>query len=285
MEIKGQKFQNAYDQLGETAKALHNISEHSSEEAKKAYEKAKAHGNVVEAGISGVESALWALGGTASEMEAALRFVGATATGAAGAGAVVVEDLGSAARWAFQKMAQGLLSLSNAIGHIFGYKDRHEMVTSVLGDPNAKRLSERLFDSAEGQFRLSGEAAKFGWECYTEMAHALADVGGHACGALYNVGAAAVHTGYMLGNLGLAAAYAGFPAVVALAELGVRAAQIAVEYADKGVDGSRAAMVLSAEILTAAGNALAHPDQDQKKIIEKQIGGFEKRLAEIQKAA
>ncbi|MBI5511191.1 MAG: hypothetical protein HY903_20720 [Deltaproteobacteria bacterium] len=292
------EFQAAALVLDNAADALAKASKNSLEEAGKSVKRAgqegaKALGHLDGAAMNAVFAlghtglaGLAALDGVAYDAEAAMRAGAGAAIGAVATGGWAIEGMATGARFVLLNMAKGFVALANAIDRgLLGNAGTNALVVKSLGDPNAKRLSERLFDAAGDQFKLSGEALSFGWDAYADAARELAKAGGHVAGSITNVGYFAMHTGAMAGNLGLAALQAAAPLPLKAAELAVRVAKVGVEFAEKGVEGARDLALLSAELTAAAGNALAQPDQAKYQISEKTIADFEKRFNAIKAAA
>jgi len=229
-------------------------------------------------------AALWALDGVGEVADAGLHAAAGTAIGAVASGGWAVEQATSGVRLAFLQISKFFVGLANALSSMLG-DPKSSLVTTALGDPNAQRLSEKLFDKAGDQFKLSADAMNFAWDSYAEAGHHLLEAGGHSIGSVVNAGYFAMHSAAMLGNLGLAAVQAGAAPVIKLAELGVRIAKLGVEYAEKGVEGARDLSLLAAEVTAAAGNALAHPDQAKYGVSDQTIAQFGERFAQIQAAA
>lgn len=305
--IPKNEFQRAAAALERTADALHETAKEPLKAAGESLQRAGEHafnndpnnlgavqhavgavGNLGYAAAHGLFAAVDAIDGTLAVGETALRGAAGTAIGAVASATWLGEQGMSGARWAFLNISKFFLAIANGLSKALGDKG-HDLVTKSIGDPSAKRLSERLFDRAGDQFQLSAAAAEYAWDAYADAAREVFgykdSVLSHVAGSLYNAGAFAVHSGAVLGNLGLAAVQAGATPVVLLAELGVRVAKMAVLGAEAGVEGTRDLSVLAAEITAACGNALAHPDQDTYKVSEKTLQEFQAKFEKIQGAA
>jgi hypothetical protein len=97
---------------------------------------------------------------------------------------------------------------------------------------------------------------------------------------------AAGHTAAVAGNLALAAGELGAAGVVKLAELGTRAAAVAVEYAEKGMEGARDMTILAAKISAATANGLAIAGQGDIKVdVGAQLADFQAQMDQLQAGA
>jgi hypothetical protein len=276
-------YQRAAAALADTANSLNRATKDALKESKGAVKDAGFHAteslshaagsvsNVVMAGAHAID-------GTISVAEAGGRAAAATAIGAVGTAGWVAEEGLSGVRFAFANLAKFFSALYNGLGAHLGKTDRASLETEILGDPTAQRFSERMFEQAGNQLRLSGAAAEYAWDSYAEAL-------GHAAGSVVNAGYAAIHAGATLGNLGAAALYAGEAGAAKVAELGVRAARVGVIYAEKGVEAARDATLLAAEASATVANALARPDQAQYKISLKDIKALEAQVIKLEQAA
>jgi hypothetical protein len=256
------------DVLKESGKAVGRAGDHAVESLSHS---AGAVTNVVMAGAHAID-------GTISVAEAGGRAAAATAIGAVGTAGWVAEEGLSGVRYAFANLAKFFSALFNGLGSHLGKTDRASLAVEILGDPTAQRFSERMFDKAGNQLKLSGDALNYAWDSYAEAL-------GNAAGSVVNAGYAAIHAGATLGNLGAAALYAGAALPAKMAELGVRAARVGVIYAEKGVEGARDATLLAAKASASVANALARPDQDKFKISVADLKALEAQVVQLEKAA
>jgi hypothetical protein len=276
-------YQRAAAALQDTANTLNQATSDALKDAGGAVKDAGYHGGEALAHVAGsvtnaVLAGAHAVDGTVSVGEAGGRAAAAVAIGAVGGAGWVAEEGLSGARLVFANMAKFFSTLFNALGSHLGKTDRASLAVEILGDPTAQRFSERMFEKAGDQLKLSGAALDYAWDSYAEAL-------GNAAGSITNAGYAAIHAGAVLGNLGAAALYAGEAGVAKAAELGVRAARVGVIYAEKGVEAARDATLVAAEISAKAPNALARPDQDKFKISVADLKALEAQVVLLEKAA
>ncbi|MBI3180148.1 MAG: hypothetical protein HYZ27_10830 [Deltaproteobacteria bacterium] len=219
---------------------------------------------------------------TAVEGTAGLAVAGGAAaaglfTGAVGAAGWVVEQPVEGMGWFSHQLSKAFTAIYNWIQEHLRKPNRAELRDYVLADAGGQRFSEAMFERAGDLFRLSKDAADFAWDSYKEAFNM------GVLGTAGNVAFAAAHAGMTLAHLGGAALYAGDAAAIKLAELGVRAAKVAVIYAEKGVERAGDAALLAAEATAAVGNALRH--EKRVEITQKFLGDFERRLVKMEQAA
>lgn len=276
-------YQAAARDLGNAADALNQTTKGLLTDAKGQVGKAKLHaGEAVDSALGAVANSViagaYAIDGTLRVGEAGGRAAAGVAIGTVATAGWSLEGLGNAARLAFKNLAKFFSGVANVLAKHLGNPERVSLEVSILGDPAAKRFSERMFEKAGDQFKLSGEALGFAWDSYVTAVE-------NAAGSVANAGIAAFHVGATAAHLAEAGIVAGAAGPVKLAELSLRAAKVAVQYAEKGVEAARDASILAAELCAAAANGLAHPSQDQYKISATDISKFEARLQKLEAAA
>ncbi len=218
------------------------------------------------------------LEGTADAFDAMGHTAKAGALASAGALGWAAEGVSMAGRFVAKNVSRGFAAIANLFTGVL--KDGKSVtVREMAGDPNAVRFSDEMFGKSAKELNRAGESMNAAWNSYV-------DAVGHAAGSATNVAMAAGHTAAVAGNLATAAAEVGAAGVVKLAELGTRAASVAVEYAEKGVEGARDATILAAKISAATANALAVAGQGDVKVdVNKQIEEFQAQLAQLQPAS
>ncbi len=228
----------------------------------------RSSGETLENVISGTLNALEAVGHAAQ----------AAAIGAVGTAGWVGEKAMAGARIAFLNLAKFCAKAANWMAKAIANPERVKLQVEVLGDPSAKSFSERMFEKAGNEIKLSKDAAGYAWDDYAEAGKAAANTVG-------NAGYAALHAGAVLGHIGAAAVGVGAAGAIKLSELGVRAARVGVLLAEKGVDGAREGAILAAEVTAKAANALARGDQDTVGISREDIAALEARVVALEQRA
>lgn len=237
----------------------------------------KAVGNLAGAAANAVYATGALLEGTADVFGAAGHAGAAGAYAAVGSMGWVAEGISSAGRFVAKNLAHAFASMANLMTNVL--KDgKFTTVRELAGDPNAVRFSDKMFGKAAAELNKSADLMNAAWNSYVESID-------HMAGAGANLVYAAGHTAAVAGHLSKAAVELGAAGVKDLAELGLRAAAVAVEYAEKGVIGARDATILAAKISAATANALAIAGQGEVKVdVAKQIKGFQQELAALQAA-
>jgi len=276
-------YQRAAAALEQTANQLNAATKDALADAKTNV--GKAGDNISEAGAhaagavtNAVLAGVYAIDGTASVAEAGLHAGAGVMTGAVGTAGWVAEEGVAGARLGFLNLSKFFSAVANWLGAHLGKSETVSLETEILGDPTAKRFSERMFEKAGDQLKLSQEALDYAWDSYAESV-------GHAAGTIANAGWAAMHVGATAVNLGAAALDAGAAGVAKMAELSVRAARVGVIYAEKGVEGARDAAIFAAELSAKAANGLARADQDKVGISIKDLEAFESKVAQLEQKA
>lgn len=276
-------YQRAAASLEQTANKLNDVTKDSLKAAKADLNKAGHHigeagGHAAGAGANAVLSGLWAVDGTISVAEAGVRAGAGVMTGAVGAAGWAAEGGIAGARFGFLNLSKFFSGIANLLGAHLGKSERVSLETEILGDPTAKRFSERMFEKAGDQFKLSAEAMDWAWDSYAEAV-------GHAAGTITNCGYAAMHVGATAVHLAAAGIEASAPIIVKTAELAVRAARVGIIYAEKGVEGARDAAIFAAELSAKAANGLARGDQDKVGITIRDLEAFEAKVVQLEQKA
>jgi hypothetical protein len=276
-------YNDAAAMLQRTASALNDATKDVLADAKKNVDKAgvnlnEAGSHALGAVTNAVLAGAYAVDGTVAVADAGLHAGAGVMTGAVGTAGWVAEEGVAGARIGFLNLSKFFSAVANWLGNHLGMSERVSLETEILGDPTAKRFSERMFDTANNQFKLSGEALDFAWNSYAESI-------GHAAGTVTNAAFAAMHVGATAANLGAAALQAGAAGPIKMAELAVRAARVGVIYAEKGVEGARDAAIFAAELSAGAANGLARADQDKFAITIKDLEAFEAKVVQLEQKA
>lgn len=278
---------NVFDQR---AKQLREAADDLQGSASKMLEKAKADvhaagdhgaeaiGHLAGAGANAVMATGAVIEGTVDVMAAGGHAIGAGGYAVAGAGGWAAEGVASAGRFVSKNLARAFAALANMMTNVL--KDGKTCtVKELAGDPNAVRFSEEMFGKAAEQLNKSADHMAMAWNSYVEAVD-------HLAGAGANVVYAAAHTAAVAGHLAKAVGEVGLAGLDDLAAVGLRAAAVAVEFAEKGMEGARDAAILSAKISAATANALAIAGQGKVEVkVGDKIAAFEKELEALQAAS
>jgi hypothetical protein len=249
--------------LDETADALESAADRKLAQARSQIDSAAMHARAAGAQTAGAVVNLASAGvaaaqGVARTAQSAGHAVAATGLAVAGAATWVGEQTISAARSLAVGAAKGFAGIANVLSRTLG-DGQQVTVRQLEADPQATRLSARIFAAAGRQLDGAGAAMGTAWSSYVGSVT-------HLAGAGVNVALAAGHTAAVAGQLARAAVNVNSSGALRAAEYGVRLASAAVRAADQGVEGARELAVLSARFSAGTANLLARPDQPQLEV-------------------
>jgi len=188
---------------------------------------------------------------------------------AAGVGGWALEGVAEGVRFVAKNLAKGFAHIANFLAGKDGPK---VTVVEVEGDPEFKRLSERMFDKASGRFRHAGDDLKLAWNAWAEAV-------GHAAASGRSIADAASHVAGAAAGLIEAARLYGLAALDTLAAAGAELAAAAVRAAGAGVEGARDLAILSAKFSAKVANLMANPGDGTLEVaVQQQLGSYAREL-------